>query len=903
MRDALRRLGWLLRRRTRDAELAEELRFHLEMEAKECQAAGLPADEAELAARRDLGNPTLVAEDTRAAWGWQWVESLLQDGRYAVRNLRRAPAFATAAILSLALGIGAPTGIFSLLNGVVLRPLPVPAPEELVQLTYTLPLWETNPNNWNSWFDYPQFERLRKESRTVSGVFGGTRVGRVNLESGGAPGLALLDAYSGNFFTVLGVRPALGRLFSEEEDKPDASVMVLSDRYWRTHFAADPAVVGRAVTINRVSFTVAGVTPPEFLGIAVGNGPDAWVPLRSLDRLAPERKERWIEPFASWLLLGGRVRTGVDRRQAEAELDLVHRRVLQEQLAVSPLGRVESTKRFVQASHLILRPAAAGMHSGVRATYALPLKVLMGIAGLVLLASCANLANLLLARASSRRREFEVRQALGAGRRRIVQQLLTESSVLALLGGVLAMGIAWGSSALLVRVISTGDTPMSIDLSPDTKVLAFSALATFLAAGLFGVAPALRASRGSSSAMRTGSRQTGQGSRVLDRGLIVAQVALSVALVAGAGLFVRTFQNLWGIDPGFQRDDVLMFSVDAKLAGYGSDQERTAALYGEILRRMRGMPGVRSAGVSIVRPVDDQFYLIDRVNEIDGRALAQRDTIKVAWNAVSHGYFDTLATPILLGRDIQAGDDATAPKVVVVNQSFANRAFPNQNPIGHRIGLTTIVGVVKDSLYNGMRDEPRPVLYYSIFQHGRAQGFRWGYVSYELRSVGGANLSEQVRREVEAVDRSLPLFRVRTLKVQMAQSLLKEQLLAMLSSCFSGVALLLASIGLYGLIAYNVACRTPEIGIRTALGAPRSHLFWLIQREALLLTLAGVALGVPAAMLGARYTKSLLFEVAPSDPLTLVTAAVLLLSVALVAGYAPLRRALRMDPASALRCE
>lgn len=903
MRDALRRLGWFVRRRTRDEELAEELQFHLEMEAKEWQTAGLPLDEARLAARRDLGNPLQVAEDTRAAWGWQWVESLLQDARYSARNLRRAPAFATAAILSLALGIGAPTGIFSLLNALVLRPLPVPAPQELVQLTYTLPLWETNPNNWNSWFDYPQFKRLRKESRTMSGVFGGTRVGRVNLESGGASGLALLDAYSGNFFTVLGVRPALGRLFSEEEDTPDASLVVLSDRYWRARFAADPAIIGRTVTINRVSFTVAGVTPPEFLGIAVGNGPDAWVPLRSTDRLAPGRKERWTEPFASWLLLGGRVRAGVDRRQAESELDLVHRRVLQEQLAIAPMGREESTQRFVQASHLVLRPAATGMHSGLRETYALPLKVLMGIAGLVLLASCTNLANLLLARASSRRREIEIRQALGAGRGRIVQQLLTESSVLTLLGGALAIGIAWGCSALLVRVISTGDTPMSIDLRPDAKVLAFSAFATFLAAGLFGVAPALRASRGSGSATRTGSRQIGQGSRVLDRGLIVAQVALSVALVAGAGLFVRTFQNLWGIDPGFQRDDVLMFSVDAKLAGYGNDQERIGSLYSEILRRMQAMPGVRSAGVSIVRPVDDQFYLIDRVNEIDGRALAQKDTIKVAWNAVSHGYFDTVATPILLGRDIQPADDGTAPRVVVVNQSFANRAFPNENPIGHRIGLATIVGVVKDSLYNGMRDEPRPVLYYSIFQHGQNQGFRWGFVSYELRSGSGGNLGEQARREVEAVDRSLPLFRVRTLKVQMAQSLLKEQLLAMLSSFFGGVALLLACIGLYGLIAYNVARRIPEIGIRTALGAPRSHLFWLIQKEAVLLTLAGIALGVPAAMLGARYAKSLLFEVAPSDPLTLITAAGLLLSVALAAGYAPLRLAIRVDPASALRCE
>jgi predicted permease len=326
-------------------------------------------------------------------------------------------------------------------------------------------------------------------------------------------------------------------------------------------------------------------------------------------------------------------------------------------------------------------------------------------------------------------------------------------------------------------------------------------------------------------------------------------------------------------------------------------------LYREILQKLQALPEVQSASVSVVRPVDDHFYLIDRVNEIDGRNLPDSETIRVAWNAISPGYFSTVSTPLLSGRDFQLADNENAPKVVIVNESLANRVFPDQNPIGHRLGLSTIVGVVKDSRYNGARDQPRPVLYHPLFQYGKEQAFRWGFVSYELRSRAGANLLDRIRREVAAVDRGLPIFRAKTLKVQMAESLMKERLLAMLSSFFGILALLLACIGLYGLMAYNVARRTAEIGIRAALGAPRGRLIWLIQREALFLTLAGIAVGIPMALGGARYAKSLLFEINTADPLTIVATVASLLSVATFAGYFPIRRALRIDPASALRYE
>jgi len=352
---------------------------------------------------------------------------------------------------------------------------------------------------------------------------------------------------------------------------------------------------------------------------------------------------------------------------------------------------------------------------------------------------------------------------------------------------------------------------------------------------------------------------------------------------------------------GYERDNVLMFSVDAKLAGYPPD--RAAAVYREILQRLQALPDVRSASASIVRPVDDQFYLIDRIGEVDGRQLSDRDAIHVAWNAMSPGYFSTVVTPILLGRDFSPRDKETAPQVVIVNESLARRAFPGQNPIGHRLGEATVVGVVKDSLYGGAREQPRPVLYHPLFQHGRDQEYRWGFVSFELRYRSAANLLDQARREIASVDRNLPAFRAKTLRQQSAQSLLRERLLATVSSFFGGLALLLACLGLYGLMAYAVARRAGEIGIRMALGARRDHILWLVLRETLWLTLAGIAAGLPLALWAVRYTKSLLFGIESADPLTIASSIALLIGVATLAGYIPARRALRVDPMAALRCE
>jgi predicted permease len=827
------------------------------------------------------------------------MERLWQDLRYSARTLRKSPGFTAVAVLSLALGIGANTAIFSLLNAVVLRLLPLRNPEQLVQFTYTFP--KTGPDNWNSWFDYPQFERFREQSKTLSGIFGGTGIGRVNIRFRGTSVLARGDAYTDNFFSVLGVTPQSGRLFSAGEDRADASVAILSDRCWRSLFGADPSIVGGTVTINQIPFTVIGVTSQEFSGIALGSGTDVWVPLHALDRFSPDKK-RWTESFSSWMLIAGRLQPGVSREQAQAELDIIHRRLLAEQLPVSELHDRESMQRFVAESRLVLRPAANGVNSGLRENYTFPLKLLMWVAGIVLLVACANVANLLLARASHRRREIAVRLALGAGRWRIVRQLLTESVMLASIGGVLALGIAWWGSVALVRMISTGDSPVALDVRPDWRIFAFTSAVSLLTGILFGLAPALRGTRvDPGPAMKEGSRNATQSSRVLDRLLVITQVALSVVLMIGAGLFVRTLQNLWSVNMGYERDNVLMFSVDAKLAGYPPD--RAAAVYREILQRLQALPDVRSASASIVRPVDDQFYLIDQIEEVDGRRLPDHDAIHVAWNAMSPRYFSTVATPILLGRDFDPRDKETAPPVVIVNESLARRAFPGQNPIGHRLGPATVVGVVKDSLYGGAREQPRPVLYHPLFQHGRDQEYRWGFVSFELRYRSAANLLDQARREIASVDRNLPVFLAKTLRQQSAQSLLRERLLATVSSFFGGLALMLACLGLYGLMAYAVARRAGEIGIRMALGARRDHILWLVLRETLWLTLAGIAAGLPLALWAARYTKSLLFGIESADPLTIAATIALLIGVAALAGYIPARRALHVDPMAALRCE
>jgi len=878
----------LLRRKTVDAELDEELRFHLQSQIDLQISAGLSPDEARYAAQRAIGGITQIKEACRDTRKLNWVDDLAQDTRYAARMLRKTPGFTAVAILSLALGIGANSAIFTLINAVLLRQLAVRDPQQLVQLTNTV------KGDWNSYFGYPQFEQFRSESRLLSGIFGMTGLGRVNVTFRGRSDLARGEAATDNLFAVLGVTAQYGRLFMPGDD-PQASVVVLSDRYWRHHFAGDLSALGETVSLNQIPFTIVGIAPPEFSGISLDNAPDLWAPMHALDRFKLDRT-RWREPFTSWLVIAGRMRPGVSRDQAQAELDLIHRRLLTRQLsAVERPG--ETMQRFVRESHLVLRGAANGLFSGLREHYAFPLLLLMVTAAGVLLIACANLANLLLARASARRREIAVRLGLGAGRGRIVRQLLTESVLLAGIGGLAALRVAWWGSAVLVRMIASGDAAVPLVLQPDWRVFGFTAVVSFATGIVFGVAPAIQEARVNPGLdLKEGVGQAKPATRRTNRLLIAVQVALSIVLVTSAGLFGRTLHNLSSVDMGYERENVLVFSVNAKLAGYPND--RATALYRKLLEKLQAIPNVESISLSRVRPADDEVYLVERVGEVDGHKLTEHDSIRVAFNSIGPGYFLTVKTPILLGREFNLRDDEAAPKVVIVNESLASRVLPGQNPIGHRLGGATIIGVVRDSRYGGPREQPRSVLYHALFQSAVDDG-----ISVEMRQRAGGDALQEARREIASIDRNLAIFRAATLRGQVQTSMLRERLLATLSSFFGVVALFLACVGIYGLMAYSVARRTAEIGVRIALGAQRSDVVWIVLREALILTLAGVAAGVPAALWMARYAKSLLFGVSAADPAVVAGSIAIMAGIAILAGYLPARRASHIDPMTALRYE
>src|SRR5438132_2860662 len=530
----------LFRKNQVDRELDDELRAYQEMATEEKIKQGMSGRDALRAVRLEQGGVEATKE---VLWSARWesfIETCWQDLRFASRTLRKSPGFTVVAVLTLALGIGANSAIFSLLNAVVFRLLPVRDPQQLVQFTYT------GIGDWNSYFGYPQLERFRSEAKTLSGIFGGTGLDRVNVVFHSTANLAQGEAYTDNFFNVLGVTPEYGRLFADGDDL-NGSVAVLSDRYWQLQFGADPSVAGETVLINQIPFTIVGVAAPGFSGVRLGNSPDLWVPLHALDRFKPDRN-RWNVPFTSWLAIAGRLQPGVTRAQAQAELDTIHRRLLAQQLSeVEQPG--QNLQKFVRESRLVLRPAKNGLPSGLREGYTFPLELLISIAAGVLLIACANLANLLLARASSRRREIAVRLGLGAGRTRVIRQLLTESVLLASMGGAHALLIARGGTAVLVRMLSSGDTHVPLDVRPDWVVFAFTAVVSLATVALFGVGPALRSTQiDPGPALKEGTGQATRVSRGLNRVLVVAQVALSIVLVTGAGLFVRTLQKLWKVD-------------------------------------------------------------------------------------------------------------------------------------------------------------------------------------------------------------------------------------------------------------------------------------------------------------------------------------------------------------------
>jgi predicted permease len=891
LRRWLERLRELSTGARREAELQRELQSHLAAEYDEQMADGASPEQARLAARRALGNEIAIREDTRAAWGYRAVDALSLDLRLGLRLLARHRTFAVFAVASLGLGIGGASAVFAVFDAIVLQELPVPRPEQLVTLSFQVP-----PRGPNYSLPYPHFERMRSDNATLRGLFAWTTA-QVNVTDGDDAQLASALAVTGDYHTTLELQPALGRLLTAADDAAGQPfVAVLSHGYWRRRFGGSSAVLGRAIAVNQASFTVVGVEPDGFRGVSLGRTFDLVVPIHSLD-VVNGRRSSWSNAFATWIEVMGRRRPGIAFTEAARDLEGLFRSVSVAAAEGQPEGSFAA--RAARQGRLIVEPGARGGASGLRNNHERWLRLLLLTLGAVLLLACLNVATLLLARAQARRPEIATRLALGAGRSRLVRQLLTEAGVIAALGAGLGTLLARWNGGVLLRLLTPNNETPPFELSPRPSVIAFTALVSCLSCLVVGVLPALRATSLHGVA---GSRLLGGGRRGLERSLVGLQAALSLVLVVMALLFARNLEQLWAIDPGYDRNGVLMFSVDARLAGRRGPE--IPAAYRQLLDELRALPRVEAASLSSVRPVSDNYYFIDVVSMLGGRELTDDHAVRVAFNNVGPGFFRAIGQPLVLGRDFDARDDVASPRVAIVSEKLARRF--TGNPVGQTLRLgrevREVVGVAKDTRYANVKDLPRDVVYLPLFQ--AAPEAVWYSPSFEVRHAGQASeLLPRVREAVARFDRRLGIFGVRTLEDQTRASLARERLLALLTGYAALFALLLAGIGLYGLVSCGVSQRVPELGLRMALGARPSLIAWLAVRDSALTVAAGVLLGLLGCLAAVGLLRSQLYGLEATDPTVLATAVALLFVLAAAASFVPARRAARIDPMTALRAE
>ncbi|MGE0363390.1 MAG: ABC transporter permease [Vicinamibacterales bacterium] len=848
------------------------------------------------------------------------MTSVLQDLRYAVRSLSRSPGFAAVVVLTLGLGIGANTAIFSLLDQVVLRALDVSAADDLVQLDG--PGTFLGRTSINRAFSHPMFRDLRQGETGFSALIARAPAS-VAFRVGDESERVIAEMISGNTFQVLGATPALGRLFTAEDDvvKGGHPLIVLTDVFWRRRFNADPGVVGRQVVVNATPMTIIGVTRPGFYGLLANEQPAFFVPTTMKAAVTPTRDD-FDDRQTRWLNVVGRLAPGVSREQAKAAADVRYQQINAYELEAVPdfAANSERFKERFLAKRLVLHDASRGL-SQIRGDFSGPVAVLMGMVGLVLLIACANVANLMLARATGRQREISVRLAVGASRARLVRQTLVESAVVAVLGGACGLLVAAWLGDLLLGVLPLDGAALAT--TPDGRVLAFTLVVSVATAVLFGLAPALRGSAiDLNRALKEEASAAGGGVQHarLRKTLVVAQVALSTLLVAGAGLFARSLNNLEALGPGFDTDHMVTFAVNPPLSGYS--QAASKQLFARLAEDLARQPGVTSVSLA-----DEPLLTGDtsrRTIQVQGYQPQQGEDMNPWTWEIGTGYFATLGVPIVAGRDFSERDGDGAPMVAIVNETFARYFFGDENPIGRRFGFAghrdpgrmEIVGVVKDTVYSQVRPGEAggdasgtlrvpntgvPRVVFTPYQ----QSAELGEMTFYLRSTAAAApaLPALAREAVQRVDRGLPVFAMTTLATTVDESLAVERMLALLSTLFGGLATTLAAVGLYGLMSYSVARRTREIGIRIALGAARPDVLGLVLRDVAILTGIGIAVGLPGAYAIGRAAESRLFGLSPLDPWSLALAAGLLAVVSLGAGFLPARRAAATQPLLALRAE
>jgi putative ABC transport system permease protein len=827
------------------------------------------------------------------------------DLRLAARGLRRSPLFASVAILSLALGIGANTAIFTLIDQILLRELPVKSPHELVMLFQRGS--HNGSNMGQRMHSYPIYQDYQKKAEPLSEVLC-RRLVPASVSVDNQTERVLAEMVSGNYFTMLGVQPALGRVFSSQEDDQVYSghpVAVLSYDYWNNRFARSPSVIGKKILVNDSPMEIVGVSARGFAGLDPAESPQIRVPVLMKESMVPDwgwvhlddRRTRWVQVF-------GRLKPGYTVKSAQAPLQGLFAQIRSYEMTLPAAKNWSQYSREQFMKGQLIVESAAGGFSGLRNDFSTPLIVLMCMVGLVLLIACANVANLLIARAFMRQREIAVRLSLGASRGRLVRQLLVESLVLSFAGGIAGLGLAFLLTRGLLSLVPTGGQPLLVTARPDARILAFTIGLTFLTGIVFGLLPALRASRPdpwTTLKDTMGSIAGTGGSLFLRKGLVTAQVALSFLLLFGAGLFVKSLQNLKGTETGIELDNLLTFQLAPALSGYS--EQRAVQFNRDLLERLRSAPGVKSAAFAAVSLLSGDEW--DSSTAVEGHHFADGEDQQAFMNAFSPGYFEAMHIPLLEGRDFRQSDVVQDAIVAIVNKRFADHFFPGKSAVGKRLGrgggnnakLTIeIIGVVADSLYEG----PREGVHRQVFVP------KWGRGStvYYVRSaVGSSSAFNTIRNEVKQLDATMPVYEMKTLEGQLDDTLLTDRLIALLSAGFGLLATILASIGLYGVMAFVVARRRKELGIRLALGAQPGLVIWLVMREVLLLLVIGLAVGIPSAILLGRYVSSVLYGIQPNDPWMAGSTIVLLSLVSAAAGLIPAHRASRIDPILALRYE